>query len=156
MLASRPPPTPIDVDKAAASHQRVFAANALKMEERSGLILRNEGVVPVFMLQPMLALERNRRMTEIERRLFEFNINAYRPNYEPFLKQAVAFVRKSEAEMAARVGGTFIDLTGIFKDVEGHIYTDYAHLTPLGNQVAAQRVAETILPLIRESMGESR
>jgi len=37
--------------------------------------------------------------------------------------------------MAARVGGAFIDLTGIFKDVDGQIYTDYTHLTPRGQQV---------------------
>ena len=155
-LARRPARTPIDVEKAVATHQRIFMSNALKMEERSGLILRNEGIVPVFMLQPMLALERDRKLTEVERRLFEFGINAYLPNYEPFLKRAVESVRTSEAEMAARVGGEFIDLTGIFKTAEEQIYTDYAHLTPRGNEIAAQHIGERILPLIRRSLEASQ
>ena len=151
-LARRPARTPIDVEKAVATHQRIFRSNALKMEERSGLILRNEGTIPVFILQPMLALERDRKLTDVERRLFEFGINAYLPNYEPFLKRAVEFVRTSEAEMAERVGGEFIDLTGIFKTAEGQIYTDYAHLTPRGNEIAARHIGERILPLIRRSL----
>jgi lysophospholipase L1-like esterase len=151
LLSARPTRTPIDVDKAVAAQQRVFMANALKMQRRCGLILQSEGAVPVFMLQPMLILERNRTsMTQVERRLFEFNVNSYLPNYESFISQAVQFVRARETEMAPQVGGLFIDLTGIFKDVPGQIYTDYAHLTPKGNEIVARHIAETILPVIRQ------
>jgi lysophospholipase L1-like esterase len=150
LLSARPPRKPIDVDQAVAGQQRAFTANALKMEERCGLIVKSEGAIPVFMLQPMLILERDRsKMTDMERRLFQFNVDSYLPNYEAFITQAVQFVRAREGEMAARVGGTFIDLTGIFKDADGQIYTDYAHLTPRGNQIVAQHIAERILPLIR-------
>ncbi len=83
MLAGHPEQKPMDVDRAVAGQERVFMRNALKMEERSGLILRNEGVVPVFMLQPLLILERNRPgMTGVERELFDFNVSSYLPNYE--------------------------------------------------------------------------
>ena len=141
---------PIDVEQAVAAHQRNFSANALKMEERCGLILQNEKVIPVFILQPMLIFERDRRLTDVERRLFEFNVNSYLPNYEAFITRAVQHVRTRNAGMAARVGGVFIDLTGIFKNVDGQIYTDYAHLTPEGNRLAALFIAERILPLIRK------
>jgi hypothetical protein len=120
------------------------------MEERCGLILQNEQVIPVFMLQPMLILERDRRLTDVERRMFEFLVKSYLPNYEAFITRAVQYVRTRETEMAARVGGAFIDLTGIFKDVDGQIYTDYAHLTPEGNKLAALFIADRILPLIRQ------
>jgi hypothetical protein len=120
------------------------------MEERAGLILQNEGVIPVFMLQPMLILERDNRLTSVERRMFEFNVSSYLPNYEAFITRAVQYVRTRMSEMAPRVSGIFIDLTTTFKDVDGQIYTDYAHLTPRGNQLAAQFIADRILPVIRQ------
>lgn len=151
MLADRPEQKPMDVDRAVAGQEQVFMKNALKMEERSGLILRNEGAIPVFMLQPLLILERNRTgMTGIERELFEFNVNSYLPNYEAYITRAVETVRVREAAMASKVGGVFIDLTKIYDGVDGQVFTDYAHLTPLGNQIAARHIAERIAPLIAE------
>jgi lysophospholipase L1-like esterase len=151
-LTPRPARKPMDVDRAVASQERVFSANALKMEQRSGLILRDEGVIPVFMLQPMLILERNRAgMVGVERELFDFNVSSYLPNYEAYITRAVQTVRTREAAMAAHVGGTFIDLTQVYDTVGGQIFTDYAHLTPLGNQLAARYVAARILPLIRQA-----
>ena len=154
LLSRRPERHPIDVEQAVAIQQRIFSANALKMEERCGLILQNEHVIPVFMLQPMLILERDRRLTDVERRLFEFNVKSYLPNYEAFITRAVQYVRTRETEMAARVGGAFIDLTGIYKDVDGQIYTDYTHLTPEGNKLTALFIAERILPLIRKRIAQ--
>jgi hypothetical protein len=155
LLSPRPRQPPIDVEWALAKHQRVFSANAYKMEERCGLILQNEHVIPVFILQPMLILERDRKLTDVERQLFEFNVKSYLPNYEMFIAHAVKYVRMRETEMAARVGGAFIDLTGIFKEETAQIYTDYAHLTPEGNRLASLFIAERILPLIRERIAKS-
>lgn len=154
LLASKPVRQPIDVDKALAQHQKVYSTNALKMEERSGLIVRNEGAIPVFLLQPMLILERNRRgMTDLERRLFQFNVDSYLPNYEEFATRAAEYIRTRNTEMAAKVGGEFIDLTGIYQQVEGQIYTDYCHLTPKGNQVAAKYIADRLAPLVLADSG---
>lgn len=140
---------PFDVDEAIHGLKAVFPANALKMHERMGLILRAEGIRAVFMLQPLLILERDRSgMPPIERELFTFNVESYRPNYEEFAHRAVQFIREAEQQMADRVGGTFIDLTNSFDEIEGQAYTDYAHLTPLGNQIIAEHIAERILPLI--------
>jgi hypothetical protein len=150
LLSKRAERRPIDVEQAVAAHQQNFSANAFKMEERCGLILQKEQVIPVFILQPMLILERDRRLTDVERRLFEFNVNSYLPNYEAFITRAVEYVRIRNADMAARVGGVFVDLTSIFKNADGQIYTDYAHLTPEGNRLAALFIAERILPLIRK------
>jgi hypothetical protein len=77
-------------------------------------------------------------------------VNSYLPNYEAFITRAVEYVRIRNADMAARVGGVFVDLTSIFKNADGQIYTDYAHLTPEGNRLAALFIAERILPLIRK------
>ncbi len=149
LLSRRPPRTPIDVDNAVASHGRVFGANAFKMEERSGLILQHEHVVPVFILQPMLILERDRSLTAVEKELFAFNVQSYLPNYEAFALRAVQTVRDRMAAMAPTMGGTFIDLTRIYKRTPGQVYTDYAHLTPEANRIAADTIAARILPFIR-------
>src|SRR5207302_10699784 len=57
LLTPRPEQPPVDVERALAGLRYVFPRSALKMWRRSGLILRDEGVAPVFMLQPMLVLE---------------------------------------------------------------------------------------------------
>lgn len=155
-IATAPEPgerTPMDVDRAMAGLEQNFPANALKMHRRSGLILQDEGVRPIFMLQPILALERGRKpLTAVEQQLFEFNLASYLPNYEPFLHRAADFVRAEEQKMAADVGGEFIDLTGIYAGVEEQIYTDYVHLTPRGNERLAKVVAERLIPLVRADL----
>ncbi len=140
---------PLDVERAMAGLEEVFPNNALKMHRRMGLILLDEGVTPVFMLQPMLILERDRaKMTEIERRLFEFNVESTRPNFEEFMRRAVDFVGAREREMTEEIGAEFLDLTGIYKDADAQIYTDYAHFTPHGNAVLARYIADHLIPIV--------
>lgn len=152
LAARREPPPPLDPDAAFASFAQVFPRNALAMHRRSGLILKDEGVIPVFMLQPLLALARGKPMPETERRLFEFNLASYRPNYEQYLVRAAEFAREREAAMAAQIGAEYIDLTRIFDRETGQMFTDYAHLTPEANQLLAQTVQDRILPLIRDDL----
>src|SRR5260370_40416116 len=100
------------------------------MHRRIGLILPDVKFTTVFMLQPMLILERDHKpMPLMERKLFEFNVAAYRPNYEAFMHQAVPYVRSQEEAMARQVGAHFIDLTQIYDGVPQQVYTDYCHLT---------------------------
>jgi lysophospholipase L1-like esterase len=56
-----------------------------------------------------------------------------------------------ETAMANELGTNFIDLTGIYAGVPDQIFTDYAHLTPLGNELLAKHVVERILPLIPQA-----
>lgn len=156
MLAGRPDRTPIDVERAVATQERNFLANALKMEERSGLIAQSEGAIAVFALQPMLILEGGRPgLQGVERELYDFNVASYLPNYGAFIERAVETVRRHESAMAQRIGAEFVDLTPIFADAEGQIFTDYAHLTPLGNRMVASALAQRILPVIAGSAGDS-
>lgn len=151
MLSENDSREPLDVEVALAGLRATFPRNALKMQERSGLILEREGVKTVFMLQPLLILERQRDLPDIERDLFEFNVDSYLPNYEEFAYRAVDYLRRAEQEMAASVDASFLDLTGAFDGVEGQMFTDYAHLTPTANRILAERIAQRVLPLIGES-----
>ncbi len=138
---------PIVLDTALADLSYVFERNARKMIERNALILRQEGIPTLFMLQPILALERDHmaRMPEVERRLFEFNIAAWPEGYETYIRAAVPIIAKRVEETVTPLGGRFLDLTGIYPTSQGQIFTDYAHLTPEGNRILAQRVADEIV-----------
>ena len=149
ILAGKPEQPPIDIEKSMDGLRNVFPKNALKMIERIGLLVKNEDIIPVFMLQPLLILERDRVGTpDIERKLFQFNVDWCCPNYEELMHQKVKFVCEQERRVTKRTGAEFIDLTDIFGGIQGQVYTDYCHLTPLGNEVLARKVAEVITPLI--------
>jgi lysophospholipase L1-like esterase len=99
----------------------------------------------VFVLQPMLILERNRpAMPEIEKRLLEFNLSSYLPNYEDFMRQAVPLVSNLERSTVERYGAMYLDGTNIFDNAQGQIFTDYVHLTPEANQMFATVIANHI------------
>jgi lysophospholipase L1-like esterase len=152
-LTPRRADDPLEVDAALNSLRSVFAKNALKMIERTSLILAHEGVTSVHMMQPLLILERERaQMPDVERRLFDFNVSAVLQNYEEFMHRAVPMLAAMQEASHERLGSTFIDLTGIYKGVEGQMFTDYAHLTPRGNQILASHVVDRIDPLIRRDL----
>lgn len=142
----------LDVKAAVAGHREVFERNALKMVERNALILRQEGIPTIFFLQPILALERERmaRMPEIEKRLFEFNIAAWPPNFEEFIRQAAPHTAQRLRETVTPLGARFVDLTTLFPTSEGQIFTDYVHLTPEGNRVVAARMADEVVAFLGE------
>ena len=96
---------PMNVDRAMANLEHVFPRSALAMQRRMALILRDAGVVPVFMLQPMLILERGHKpMQEMEQRLFAFNVESYLPNYEQFIRRAVAMASRAGDGDGLRAG----------------------------------------------------
>ncbi len=108
------------------------------------------------MLQPMVMLEQGHKpLTPLEQRLFDFNVASYRPNYDAFIRAAVPFVRDEEQRMAQQVGATYLDLTTIYGGTRQQVYTDYCHLTPLGNAILAHHVADRIAPLIQRDHAAS-
>lgn len=143
------PPPPINVDEALQNLEYVFERNALRMIERNAVLLEHEGIPAIFLLQPMLILERDHlgRMPPIERDLFEFNVG-WQQNYEEFMHGATPIVSEKVEAAVTRHGHRYMDLTGIYDDSEGQIFTDYAHLTPEGNRILAAEVAREITDLV--------
>ena len=156
-LFDRPNRRPIQVDSAIAGLQDVYPKNALKMVERIAMLLEQEKVHGVFVLQPMLIMERERSaMPEIERKLFEFNRVSYLPNYEEFMRRAVPIVRELERPAVEKFGARFLDATPLFKDATGQVFTDYAHLTPSANEMLASFIANNILETIGNDLAAHR
>jgi len=153
MLANRGAPPPIDLDSALAQLEVNFRNNALKMIERNALILQHEEIPTIVMLQPLLILEREHlgRMPPIERELFDFNAG-WQGNHEEFMRRATPIISNLIGETVEPLDADFLDLTGLYDESEGQIFTDYAHLTPEGNRILANRVAEAVVArLARES-----
>ncbi len=151
LLLTRPGrAAPLDVPRVVQQQHEVFERNALKMIERNALILRQEGVLAVFALQPILSLEREHldRMPEIERRIFEFNIQSWPEGYESFIRQAAPYAARRTRETVEPLGAAFVDLTPIFPTSDGQIFTDYVHLTPEGNRRVASRLADEVVTLL--------
>jgi hypothetical protein len=149
MLRPRPERPAIDAAASFGTLQEVFPRNALKMVERTALLLQHEQVDALFVLQPLLILERDRPgASDIERRLFEFNVDAYHPNYEDFMHLAAPFVSESVRSTVQSLGADYLDATGIYSGIQGQIYTDYAHLTPLGNRILAAHIADHVVSVV--------
>jgi hypothetical protein len=72
------------------------------------------------------------------------------------MRRAVPYVVQTETAMAQQVGGTFIDLSDVPGPVNGQVFTDYAHLTPLGNRIVAQRIVPRIMPLIQADLAAAQ
>jgi lysophospholipase L1-like esterase len=154
LLLRRPGPAQaVDVAERMAGLRQAFPLNALKMHRRIGLILKDEGVIPVFLLQPMLILERSRKpMGEMERKLLDFNVSSYAPGFGNFLDSAVVYLAAAETAMAQEIGARFLDLTPIFSSQAEQMYTDYAHLTPAGNARLAAVLVDSLAGAIRADL----
>jgi len=140
---------PIPVDACFATFQRSLPSNALAMWRRSAVLLHSEGVDAVFMLQPMLMLERNRPgLTPVERRLLEFDVASWPEGREPYIRKAVPWASDTARRTIEATGQRYLDLTGLFKDAAFQAFTDYAHLTPAGNEFLARRVLTEVLPIV--------
>lgn len=144
----------LNVDSAVTGLEATFPENAGKMHRRLALLLRDEGVTPVFLLQPLIALEAGAKpLTDTEQALRRFMLASHRAGYDEFLRRAVPFINAEESRMAADLGAHYFDLTGIFAGVPEQVYTDYCHLTPRGNQLLARYVAERLIPMVEARIG---
>lgn len=102
-------------------------------------ILAIDGIQDLFLLQPTLRLTR-KTLIDREPRLAEYDravagrveIYAYETLY-PLIAQQLT--QDAQAE-----GYQFLDLTPVFDSMNVQTFTDYCHLTPVGNQAAADAI----------------
>ena len=77
------------------------------------------------------------------------------PGHDQYVRNVTPWISDTARRTLAPLGGHFLDLTGIFRDMEGQMFTDYAHLTPRANERLARVVADSILPLIASRSASS-
>jgi len=151
-LHGGPSPVPIDADSATAVATEVFGRSARRMIERSMLIVRHEAIPALFLLQPLLALERDRlaQMPEMERRLFQFNLSAERPGYDAFIRRIVPIVSEIARKSVTSLGAIYMDITSIYDRRIGQVFTDYCHLKPTGSRQLAEYIVPEMIRLGRQ------
>jgi len=138
----------IDVEDALHNLETNAMANFLKMVERNSLILRHEEVVPVFVLQPELAFKQSKVLSPLEQQIYTELDQQWQENFVEFKNRARPLVVDYLQKSTTRTGSMFLDMTDIFGGFDGDAYTDYCHLTPMGNKLLAERIGERILPLL--------
>lgn len=143
----------IDVNEALHNLEINAKDNFLKMVERNSLILRYEGVVPVFVLQPEIVFKQNKVFTPLERLIFQELDQEWQENFVEFKNRARPKVVGYLKQSTMNTGSVFLDMTDVFDDFRDDAYTDYCHLTPMGNKRLAERIGENVLPLLYAKPG---
>ena len=138
----------INVDEALSNLAVNARVNFTKMVERNSLILRHEGVIPVFVLQPEILFDQSKVFSELERLIFEELDEQWQENLVEFKNKAKPMVANYLTQATTRTGGVFFDLTDPFGGLSEDAYTDYCHLTPMGNKRLAEELGVRLLPLI--------
>jgi hypothetical protein len=138
----------IEVDDALKELRINAETNFAKMIERSALILKHDDVVPVFTLQPELVFQQSKVLSPLERQIYQELDQEWQVNFVEFKNRARPFVTERARRAAEGSGGTFLDLTDIFGGMPEDVYTDYCHLTPMGNKRVAEYIGEKLLPVV--------
>lgn len=142
----------IDVQEAIENLRENAKNNFVKMVERNGLILRHEGIVPVFALQPEIVFKQAKTFSFLEQEIFTEMENHWEENFVQFKNEGRPIVTKLLQDATNRTGSMFVDLTDIYAGVEGDVFTDYCHLTPLGNRKLAESLGDALGPVINEKL----
>jgi hypothetical protein len=142
----------INVDSALKELRVNAEGNFVKMIERSAMIVRHEGVVPVFTLQPELVFKQEKVLSPLEQKIYHELDTEWQENFVEYKNRARPIVTEYARTAAEGSGGLFFDLTDIYGSVTGDVYTDYCHLTPLGNQRLAAYLGEKLLSTIRAQL----
>ena len=103
----------------------------------------------MFTLQPEIVLEKKKVLTELEHKIYGEMDTEWEENYVEFKNKAHPIVVEMLTKATARTGGAFYDLTKVFEGVKEDAYTDYCHLTPMGNKRVAEYLGDKLLPIIR-------
>lgn len=148
-IGAKPERLRIDPDAALEQMEVNAERNWVKMVERNGLILEHEGVDAIFALQPEIAFDPSKALSPLETKIFDEIAGHWPENYVEFKRRARPIVAE-RLHRAADVGGAeSADLTDIYAAVEEDVYTDYCHLTPVGNRVLAEALGPQVERLLR-------
>jgi hypothetical protein len=141
----------IDLNNALENLKINAEKNFLQMVKRNALILRNEGVVPVFTLQPEIFFEQEKQLSALERKIFEWLSTHWQDNFVEFKRAAKPLVTEWLREVTDGSNAVYIDLTNSFVGMDNDdVYTDYCHLTPSGNRRLAEVIGARILPIVSQ------
>ena len=124
---------------AALTNARYYAHTVRQIHR----VLALDGIKCVCFLQPILLLS-GKRLTDSEQRLVEYEHNGGGALYCYLFRQIYNQWTRDLVEASRVEGFDFINLEDAFNDVERQAFSDFAHLTPDGNRVLAQRISQVL------------
>jgi hypothetical protein len=102
-----------------------------------------EHVPVLFALQPELILSA-KALTPTESRFADYTRQVNRRRTIYLYEQLQPEISRQMTEAAARDHFTFVDLGDVFNGTSAKTFTDYCHMTPLGNELVAERMLQTM------------
>ena len=109
-----------------------------------------DGAVPIFLLQPILILS-HKQFTTVEKRMFDYDRTSGGPLYAYLFPETYRHLAGQMSEAAQMDGFPFVNLETVFDGSADQTFTDFAHLTPRGNEI----IAERLVPLILEKFPQA-
>lgn len=109
-----------------------------------------DGVHLIFLLQPILVLS-HKPFTDVEKRMFDYDRTSGGALYAYLFPEVYHKFAANMSEAGAAEGFTFLNMENGFDSTAEQTFTDFAHLSPKGNEV----IAERLVPLIQARFGHS-
>ena len=134
------------VAAAALEHLGYYAQTARQIHR----VLDLDGIRPVFLLQPILILSR-KRLTPAEQKLVEYEWSMGGPLYFYLFREVYREIDRTMNEAARKDGLIFVNLTDVFDSTLEQTFSDFAHLTPAGNRVIAEKLYRDLRQATRGS-----
>ena len=120
------------------------------MEAAAG-VCRIKRIKCIISLQPTLAFHGEKELSEFEESTLERTTKTNKlPNIDIYFNHAKnEFVKRSKTLNDEFVH--FIDMTDIFKDIQGQVYVDKCHYNDVGNRIIAENLYNIIVKSFRLS-----
>ena len=125
--------------QAAAGQFDDYVHTARQIHRLAGM----DGIETLFVLQPQMAVTK-KRLTSIEQQLFDYWRKIDSPLYLYGFQSLYPELSKKMSAGAAEEGYRFLDLSGVFDRMEEQTFSDYCHLTPVGNRAIADAVFDSL------------
>jgi len=136
---------PVKFEELSAAEQ-TQARRALAQEDYYVHVVRQiqavldvDGISGIFLLQPELIFS-HKPFTYSEKRLYDYDRKVSGPLMTYTFEQMYPEISRDMQAASKQYGFHFLDLTGAFDGSPGQTFTDYCHMTPLGNRLVAEKV----------------
>ena len=149
-LASANPATLSDLEHKGADWALREASFFPRVARQIFRIANLDGSVPIFLLQPILILS-HKQFTTVEKQMFDYDRTSGGPLYAYLFPETYRRLAGQMSEAAQMDGFPFVNLDTVFDGSADQTFTDFAHLTPRGNEI----IAERLVPLILEKFPQA-
>lgn len=131
---------------AALGHVEYYVQTARQIHR----ILELEGIKVLFLLQPILILS-NKTLTSSETKMRDYERTRGGRLYFYLLRQIYSEIARGMTEASQKDGFLFLNLVDVFDQTLEQTFSDFAHLTPDGNRIIANRLFELFADGFAES-----